>query len=80
VGVATIMDAEEVVVLVSGQAKAYALRKSVEDGISHMWTTSAIAQLHPNSTFVVDEDACLELRVKTRRYFKNIQEFTEDKQ
>jgi len=80
VGIGTIMGADEVMVLVSGQAKAYALHKSIEAGVSHMWTTSAIAQLHPSSTFVVDEDACLELKVKTVKYFKDIQRLEEDKE
>ncbi len=73
-GVGTIMDAKEVLVLVSGKPKAYALHKSIECGVSHMWTTSALAQFHPNVTFVVDEDACLELKVKTVKYAKEIQQ------
>ena len=34
-----------------------------------MWTVSAF-QMHPKATFVVDDDATLELRVKTVKYFK----------
>lgn len=34
-----------------------------------MWTVSACQQ-HPNATFVCDEDATLELRVKTVKYFQ----------
>lgn len=36
-----------------------------------MWTASSL-QNHLNSHFVVDEDATLELKVKTVKYFKNI--------
>jgi len=38
-----------------------------------MWTVSCI-QLHQRAMVVCDEDATLELRVKTVRYFKSIQE------
>lgn len=31
-------------------------------------------QNHPQTMFIVDEDACLELRVKTHRYFKGLME------
>ena len=46
VGVGTIMDARQVLILITGQNKAYALRMAVEEGISHMWTVSALQQ-HP---------------------------------
>ena len=45
VGVGTVMDAREVVVLITGMHKAYALYKCIEEGVSHMWTVSAL-QLH----------------------------------
>ena len=38
-----------------------------------MWTVSAF-QMHPKTTFVCDEDATLELRVKTVKYFKGLME------
>ena len=46
VGVGTVMDAREVAVIITGPQKAYALYKCIEEGISHMWTVSAL-QLHP---------------------------------
>jgi len=45
----------------------------VEEGVSHMWTVSAI-QMHQRAMIVCDEDATLELKVKTVRYFKSIQQ------
>src|SRR5690606_37945113 len=45
VGIGTIMDAREVMLLVSGAGKARALRHVVEGGVSQMWTASAM-QLH----------------------------------
>lgn len=76
VGVGTVMEAREVLVIISGAHKAYALYKCIEEGVSHMWTVSAL-QLHPRACVVCDEDATLELRVKTVRYFKGIQETQE---
>ena len=46
VGVRTVMDSGEVVILVSGQSKARALRMAVEGDVNDMWTLSAL-QLHP---------------------------------
>eukprot|EP01116_Phalansterium_solitarium_P016929 TRINITY_DN4037_c0_g1_i2.p1 TRINITY_DN4037_c0_g1~~TRINITY_DN4037_c0_g1_i2.p1 ORF type:complete len:269 (-),score=68.24 TRINITY_DN4037_c0_g1_i2:222-1028(-) len=72
VGVGTVMDAREVLFIITGPHKAYALRMAVEEGVSHMWTVSAI-QMHANAMIVCDEDATLELRVKTVKYFKGIE-------
>ncbi|TDL20053.1 glucosamine-6-phosphate isomerase [Rickenella mellea] len=72
VGVATVLDAREVVVVVTGQRKALALSKAIEEGVNHLWTLSAL-QLHPSALIVVDEDATAELRVKTVKYFKSIE-------
>ncbi|CAG9571971.1 unnamed protein product [Danaus chrysippus] len=69
VGVGTVMDAKEVMILITGSHKALALAKAVEEGVNHMWTVSAFQQ-HPQALFVCDEDATLELRVKTVKYFK----------
>lgn len=69
VGVGTVMDAKEVMILITGSHKAFALYKAIEEGINHMWTVSAFQQ-HPRTIIVCDEDATLELRVKTVKYFK----------
>ncbi|KAJ7415381.1 Glucosamine-6-phosphate isomerase 2 [Pitangus sulphuratus] len=69
VGVGTVMDAREVMILITGAHKAFALYKAIEEGVNHMWTVSAFQQ-HPRTIFVCDEDATLELRVKTVKYFK----------
>lgn len=71
VGVGTVMDAEEVMVLITGTSKAFALHKAIEDGVSHMWTVSAFQQ-HPHAIFVCDEGATNELKVKTVKYFKGL--------
>ena len=58
-------------ILITGSHKALALNKAIEEGVSHMWTVSAF-QLHPHTLFVCDEDATLELKVKTVKYFKGL--------
>jgi glucosamine-6-phosphate deaminase len=64
VGVQTILDAREVVTVALGARKAVALQKCIENGVNHMWTLSSL-QLHRHSMVVADEDATLELQVKT---------------
>lgn len=71
VGVGTVMDAREVVFIITGAHKAFALYKAVEEGVNHMWTVSMI-QMHPRAMIVCDEDATGELRVKTVKYFKGL--------
>merc|ERR1711936_228 len=71
VGVGTVMEAKEVMILITGAHKALALYKAIEEGVSHMWTVSAFQQ-HPSTLFICDEDATLELRVKTVKYFKDL--------
>ncbi|MGI9510915.1 MAG: glucosamine-6-phosphate deaminase [Geminicoccaceae bacterium] len=55
-GVGTILDAKELLVLVTGSAKAPILAKAIEGPIAAMVSASAV-QLHPNCKIVVDEDA-----------------------
>ncbi|KYQ99714.1 glucosamine-6-phosphate isomerase [Tieghemostelium lacteum] len=73
VGVGTVMDAREVVLIVTGHSKATALYKTIEEGVSHMWTASAI-QYHKKAIIVCDEDATDELKVKTVKYFKQVEQ------
>lgn len=78
VGIETIMAAREVILIVNGAGKAGALQKAVEEGVNHMWTASAL-QLHPKGIIVCDEDATLDLKVRTVRYFKDIEKHELDK-
>ncbi len=71
VGVQTVLDAREVVIIVNGYKKARALQKVVEEGINHMWTLSAL-QNHPRGIIVCDEDATMELKVGTVKYFRDL--------
>lgn len=72
VGVGTVMDAREVMILISGYAKARALRQCVEEGVNHFWTVSML-QLHRHGIIVCDDDATMELKVGTVKYFKDIE-------
>ncbi|KAI9866955.1 MAG: hypothetical protein M1813_000353 [Trichoglossum hirsutum] len=72
VGIQTILEAREVVVIITGAHKSLALQKCIEGGVNHMWTLSSL-QLHRYPMIVVDEDATLELQVKTVKYFKSIE-------
>lgn len=72
VGVGTILDAQEVLIMVTGANKARALRYGIEVGVNHMWTISAL-QLHKSGIIVTDEAACAELKVGTYKYFKDIE-------
>ena len=72
VGVKTVLDAEEVLIIISGLNKARALYQVVEEGVNHMWTVSAL-QLHPKGIIVCDDQATYELKVGTVKYFKDIE-------
>ncbi|MDB5051610.1 MAG: nagB [Fibrobacteres bacterium] len=72
VGVETVTDAKQVLLIVSGHSKSRALQKVIEEGVNHMWTASVL-QLHPKSIMVCDEESTMELKVGTYKYFKEIE-------
>jgi glucosamine-6-phosphate deaminase len=76
VGVGTVMDAREVILIVTGFNKSRALKEVVEGGISHMWTAS-ILQMHQHGIIVCDEPATMELQNETVKYFKSIENISE---
>jgi glucosamine-6-phosphate deaminase len=59
-------------IIINGPNKARALRHVIEDGVNHMWTVSAL-QMHPQGIVVCDDEATLELKVGTVRYFKDVE-------
>lgn len=71
-GVGTLMDAREVLIIITGFNKARALREVVEGSISHMWTVSML-QMHQKGIIVCDKMATMELKVETVKYFQNIE-------
>ena len=72
VGVGTVMNSKEVLILANGFAKAKALKEAVEGAVSQMWTITAL-QMHPKGIIVCDEAATYELKVGTYHYFKDIE-------
>jgi len=72
VGIGTVTDSKEVLILINGHNKARALAASVEGGVSQKWTCSAL-QLHPAAIIACDEPACGELTVDTYKYFLDIE-------
>ncbi len=72
VGVGTVLDAKEVLIMVNGHNKARALAQAVEGAVNQMWTITAL-QLHPKGIIVCDEMATDELKVGTYNYFKDIE-------
>ncbi len=72
IGVGTLLEAKEILLLVSGHNKALALEAAVEGSVNHLWTISAL-QLHARSIIVCDEPSTQELKVKTVKYFKELE-------
>jgi glucosamine-6-phosphate deaminase len=65
-GVGTILDSRELLLLATGGAKASILAKAMEGPITAMISASAM-QLHPNCKVIVDKEAAREL--KERDYY-----------
>ena len=72
VGIGTVTDSREVLILINGHHKARALAESVEGCVSQKWTCSAL-QLHQAAIIACDEPACGELTVDTYKYFLDIE-------
>ena len=77
VGIGTIMSAKEVVIMMTGAAKAYALQHAVEGSVSAMWPVTVL-QTHQNAIIVADEASTGELKVNTVSYFQNIESKIKD--
>jgi len=77
-GVGTILEGREMIMLVTGTAKAEILAKAVEGPITSMITASAI-QLHPDCVVVADEEAASKLQAREYYHwvFDNEPEWTE---
>ncbi len=59
-GVGTILEAQRIIVLVTGSEKAEILAEAVEGPITSM-VTASVLQLHPHCTVIVDEAAAAKL-------------------
>ena len=72
VGIATVLDAREIVIEAFGHKKARAIAAAVEGPMTHTCTLSAL-QNHPNGVIVCDELAAGEIKVNTYRFFKEVE-------
>lgn len=72
VGIATVLDAREVLILALGTKKADAVKHCVEGSVTHVWPISNL-QTHQKGILVCDELAASELKVSTYKYFKDIE-------
>ena len=55
-GIKNIMNAKKIVILASGKKKAHAVKASVEGAVTEE-VPASVLQLHPDCTFIVDEEA-----------------------
>jgi glucosamine-6-phosphate deaminase len=62
-GVGTILEARQLLLVASGKSKARAIAQAVEGPVTSMVTASAL-QLHRDATVIVDEDAAAELTMR----------------
>lgn len=70
-GVGTILEARDIILLANKQSKAKAVADAIEGPVTSMCTASAL-QLHPHSMFILDRDAASALKMLD--YYQWIQE------
>ena len=73
IGIQTLMDAKEVVIIALGAKKALAVKEAVEGHVTQLWPVTAL-QFHPKVFLFADEEASLELRWRTLRYYDRIED------
>ncbi|MBU2713111.1 glucosamine-6-phosphate deaminase [Zooshikella harenae] len=72
VGIGSLLDAKELLIMATGTNKADAVQHAVEGSVSHQWPVTAI-QLHPKAIITCDHDAAQELKVKTLKYYQKLE-------
>lgn len=72
VGIGTIMEAKEVMILAAGSAKAAATKAAIEGSVNHRWAVSTL-QMHSQGIYVCDEEAASGLEQETVFYLKDIE-------
>ena len=73
IGIGTILEARNILLLAFGEAKAEAVAKAIEGPISSSCSASAL-QMHPHVTFMLDEAAAT--RLSHRSYYDRVVEQT----
>ncbi|URJ30061.1 glucosamine-6-phosphate deaminase [Blochmannia endosymbiont of Camponotus sp.] len=72
IGIATLLESREIIIIATGLNKAEAVKSAIEGSVNHMWTISCL-QLHPKSILVCDELSTMELKIKTVKYFQELE-------
>ncbi|MFT6926988.1 MAG: glucosamine-6-phosphate deaminase [Psychromonas sp.] len=72
IGVGTLLEAAEILILVTGHHKAHALEAAIQGNVNHLWTVTAL-QLHPKTIIACDAASTMELKVKTLKYFTELE-------
>lgn len=78
VGIGTVCDAKEVLILVQGEKKADAMRRLVEEPPTEDCPITALRR-HPNATILVDEGACKDLSPAIKERLRALQVSGPDK-
>jgi glucosamine-6-phosphate deaminase len=73
-GIGTILESKRVLLLASGRSKAAAVAKAIEGPITSSVSASAL-QMHPDVTFIVDEEAAYSLT--QRDYYRHVLDMTQ---
>ncbi len=73
IGIGTILDAKEVIIMATGKNKSEAVHQAIEGNINHVWTVTAL-QMHQHGIIVCDKDAASKLAPTTVEYFKSIED------
>ncbi|ADV33720.1 glucosamine-6-phosphate deaminase [Candidatus Blochmanniella vafra str. BVAF] len=72
IGLATLLESQEILIIATGQDKAIAVQAAIEGNINHMWPISCL-QLHQKSILVCDDSSSIELKLKTIKYFQELE-------
>ncbi|MBP5215423.1 MAG: glucosamine-6-phosphate deaminase [Alphaproteobacteria bacterium] len=72
IGIATMMDAEEIMIMANGEQKAEAVKQAIEGPVTHVWPISVLQQ-HPHASIICDDSATTELSKETIEYFKGLE-------
>lgn len=72
IGIETMMQAEEVMILANGENKALALHHAIEGCVTHVWPISVL-QYHKHAIIACDELATKRLATETVEYFTEIE-------
>lgn len=72
IGMSTLLESREIIIIATGINKALAVQAAIEGSINHMWVISYL-QLHQKSILICDELSTMELKVKTVKYFRELE-------